>query len=69
MGAPPGERHGRAKLTNEKVWAMRTRYAEGKAAKKSERDGSMSILKLSEEFEVPVSTAWGVIARRTWKHI
>lgn len=65
QGAPPGEAHPRAILTNEKVWAMRKRYAEGKA----NPEERMSLLLLSNEFDVAVATAWAVISRRTWKHI
>ncbi len=65
QGARPGEGHPRAILTNEKVWAMRKRYAEGKA----DPEERMSILKLSNEFDCAVATAYAVISRRTWKHI
>lgn len=65
QGAPPGEAHPRSILTNEKVWAMRKRYAEGKA----NPEERMSILKLSNEFDCAVATAYAVISRRTWKHI
>lgn len=69
QGTYPGERHPRAVLTNDLVLAMRKRYAEGVAAKKSPRDGTMSIMLLANEFNVAHSTAYSVISRRTWRHI
>jgi hypothetical protein len=69
VGTYPGERHPRAVLTDDLVRQMRKRYAEGVAAKKSPRDGTMSIMLLANEFNVAHSTAYGVISRRTWKHI
>lgn len=64
VGAPPGERHGLAVLTEEKVREMRRVYAEGKAA-----GTPMSILKIAVDYNVAVSTAGHALSGRTWSHV
>lgn len=59
MGAPPGERHGRAKLTEEKVREIRRRYAAG----------GVSYLDLANEYDLSNGTISAVISRRTWRHV
>jgi hypothetical protein len=54
-----GEKHGRAKLTEEKVREIRFRY-------KTER---ISILNLGLEYGIEYSTCRAVIQRETWKHV
>jgi hypothetical protein len=59
MGAPPGERHGRAKMTEAKVRKLRQRYAAG----------GISMLALACEYDIAFSTCRAIIHRWTWKHV
>lgn len=60
MAAPPGERHGMAKLTNQKVREIREKYAAG----------GTSYWKLAMEYDINSSDTIGrIIRRETWKHI
>lgn len=55
-GAPSGEKHPSAILTEDLVRAMRKRRAEG-----------VSYLDLSIEFNMSVNTTWKAVTGRTWK--
>lgn len=59
IGAPPGERHGHAKLTDEKVREIRRRYA----------TGDETFLSLANDYDVSNGTICAVIHRRTWRHV
>jgi len=59
MGAPPGERHGRSKMTDKKVRAVRARYDQG----------GISILALASEYDICYTTCRAIILRHTWKHV
>lgn len=59
MTAPPGERHGRAKLTDAAVVDMRRRYASG--------DGTH--LSLAIEYDLSTSTVGKMLRRETWRHV
>lgn len=59
MGAPPGERHGRSKLTENDVKWIRDIYATGK----------ISHFDLAMEFELVPSTIGCIVNRKTWKHV
>lgn len=48
-----------AKLTAERVIAMRTRYSQG----------NISMQQLADEYGVAQPTVWFVLNRRTWKHV
>lgn len=54
-----GEAHGIAKLTNEKVLQIRSKYASGNISQKN----------LAKEFGVHVMTVNSIVHRRSWKHI
>lgn len=54
-----GERHGRAKLTDDAVRAMRAEYA----------TGDTSYKKLAAKFGVSKPAVWHVISRRAWSHV
>lgn len=56
---PKGEKGGGAKLTREKVYEIKTRYAK--------KEGSL--LSLSREFGVHKSTICNVVMERSWKHV
>jgi hypothetical protein len=58
-GAPPGEDHPNAKLTEEAVRDMRYRYARKE----------MSIRQLAALYDVSYHTAHSVVFRRSWKHV
>lgn len=58
-GAPTGERHGQAKLTNQAVLEIR-RLWESNACSKRE---------LGKAFGVTVATIGNIVRRETWRHI
>lgn len=58
-GAPPGEDHPNAKLTEEAVREIRRRYARGEA----------SLRKLASLYGVSYHTVHSVVYRRSWKHV
>lgn len=58
-GAPCGEDHPQAKMTEAKVREMRQWYAEG----------NVSMFKLAEFYGIDGSTARYIIRRLTWKHV
>ena len=58
-GAPPGEAHGRSKLTNKSVLEIRERY----------QAGGVTYLDLSVDYDVSIGTVSAVLSRRTWRHI
>jgi hypothetical protein len=58
-GAPPGERHPLAKMTEAKVRELRQWYAEG----------NISMLALASMYGICPSTCREIIRRRTWKHV
>lgn len=60
MGAPPGERHGRAKLTEAQVKEIRSRYGW------NSKDTYMS---LANEFHVSLGTMSAILNRKTWRHV
>lgn len=53
-----GERQGLAKLTAEKVRAIRAAY-----------DSGMTVAGIARAFNVPQMTLYAVVKRRTWKHV
>lgn len=57
--APRGERNGTARLTEDQVREIRTRYAAG----------GVSIPKLSQEFGVSRTQIHSIIHRRKWAHV
>jgi hypothetical protein len=59
IGAPPGERHGMAKMTDRKVRELREWYDEG----------GISILDIATEFDIAYSTARAIINRESWQHV
>lgn len=59
MGAPPGERHGRSKMKDVEVRAIRKRYARG----------GISILALADRYDICYNTCRAIITRKTWKHV
>jgi hypothetical protein len=58
-GSPPGERSGRAKLTDASVREIRSRFAAGGVSKKS----------LAREYGVSGTVIRHVITRVTWRHV
>jgi hypothetical protein len=54
-----GEKHHRAKLSEDQVRDLRARYAAGQ----------VSLSKLAAEFDVSTSTVAKVIYRKTWSHV
>lgn len=61
MAAPPGERHGRSKLTNRDVLEIRAAYRRG-------RPGT-SYLSLANDYGVEASTVGAVVRGVTWRHL
>lgn len=61
MAAPPGERHGRSKLTNRDVLEMRAAYRRA-------RPGT-SYLSLALLYDVEPSTVGAVVRGVTWRHL
>lgn len=58
-GAPPGEQHPLAKMTDATVRQLREWYAEG----------NISMLSLGSEYGIGESTCRDIIKRNTWKHV
>lgn len=59
MGAPPGERHGRARLTTAQVLEMRHHY----------RIRGVTQLELANLYDISTGTVSAIISHRTWKHL
>ena len=53
-----GEQDGNSKLTNEEVQEIRRRRALGETNSQ-----------LAYDFHVAVTTVWGIVSRRTWRHL
>jgi hypothetical protein len=59
MAPPVGEKHFRARLTDDTVRELRRRYAEER----------ISYMDLANEYDIGVHTAWSAITRKTWRHV
>ena len=57
-GAPPGEAHGRAVLTDDRVRLLRELHRQG-----------FTKAKLARAFRVSATTVAQVVLRRTWRHV
>lgn len=55
----PGERSGQAKLTEALVAQIRASYAAG----------GTSCVKLAKAFGISDSSAWNIVARKSWRHV
>lgn len=58
-GAPPGERHHAAKLTEAQVRTIRRQYATGR----------ISHLELAVQYGLATSSIGAILQRRTWRHV
>jgi len=62
-----GELNGMARLTNEQVLAIRSRYA--RRSLRGDRDYRITMAQLAEEFSISKTQVVRILTREHWKHL